>query len=374
MTKATAWAPTSKLASGVWTWRVETRDAAGVTMGTERRGPSRVSATWRPPRPSGSRDPVSSTPSSRLSGRVEPGARVGLLSVVPRSIAVGDRDLNYTVTTADLGRKLTLRATAKLGLARRDDDKQRDHRRPGRGPGGRHASDHHRQRFRRRNAHRRHADLENPDVTMTHRWLVGGTSVGTGPTFAVRASDLGKQVTFEVTGKRTDYAKAVVTSAPVTVQAGGALQATVQPVITGTPASGQQPHRAPGVWSQPSPTFKYQWLRNGTPIPSATGTTYRLTSEDAGTNVAVTVLASKTGFNDGSANAAAVAVARLKSTTAGALKASRIKVGSRGQAQRHGHRQRAQPRRPASSRSSTRARRSRSSPWRRSTRARRPSS
>ena len=72
---------------------------------------------------------------------------------------------------------------------------------------------------------------------------------------------------------------------------------------------------------------KYQWLRNGTPIPGATDADLPTDGRRRRDERRSTVLASKTGFSDGSANAAAVAVARLKSTTAGALKAFRIEVG-----------------------------------------------
>ena len=57
----------------------------------------------------------------------------------------------------------------------------------------------------------------------------------------------------------------------VVATAGGALQATVRPSISGTAAVGQHAQRRPGhVDRQPPPTFTYQWLRNGAPIPGAT--------------------------------------------------------------------------------------------------------
>jgi hypothetical protein len=170
-----------------------------------------------------------------------------------------------------------------------------------------------------------------PDVTTTYQWLRNGTTISgaTTTSYTLTVTDLGKEIALRATGKKAGFEDSVALSNVVVATAGGALQATAQPAITGTAASGSTLRVEPGTWSQSSPTFKYQWLRNGAPIPSATSSSYRLTTEDAGQNVAVTVLASKMGFVDGSANAAAVAVARLKSTAAGALKASRIKVGKR---------------------------------------------
>jgi hypothetical protein len=165
-----------------------------------------------------------------------------------------------------------------------------------------------------------------PGVTTSQRWLVNGSNVGTGSTFTVRATDLGKQVTFEVTGRRTGYADTVVTSAPLTVQPGGALQATAQPTVTGKAVVGEALKVATGTWSQPSASFRYQWLRTGTPIPGATSSSYRLAPEDAGRDVSVVVSATKSGFTDGSATTAAVAVARMSSTVAGTLKADRVKL------------------------------------------------
>lgn len=332
ITKATSWSPTTKLASGDWTWLVEPRDTAGVAMGSGAARAFRVTDDLKASQP----------------GRIEGSGQLDTIltayppvwSQTPTSVsyqwfrdnvAVGDSTLNYTVAAADLGRRITLRATAVLpGSPDAISISNAITAVQGAAPvaatpptivgnatvgetltGGMPA-------------------WVNPGVTMTQRWLINGASVGTAPTFTVRAADLGKQVTFEVTGRRTGYADAVVTSAAVTVQPGGVLQATVQPAITGTAAMGGALRASTGTWTQESPSLSYQWVRTGAPIPGATSASYRLTAEDAGKDVAVIVLATKPGFADGAATSAAVAVARLASTTAGALKSSRIKVGKRG--------------------------------------------
>jgi hypothetical protein len=170
-----------------------------------------------------------------------------------------------------------------------------------------------------------------PDVTTTYQWLRNGSTISgaTVLNYTLTTADLGKEISLRATGRKSGFQDSVVVSNVVVATAGGALTATVQPTITGTPESGSTLRVSPGTWSQPSPAFKYQWLRTGAPIPNATSASYRLTPEDAGKNISVTVLASKAGFNDGSATAVAVAVPKLKSTTTATLSATRIKPGTR---------------------------------------------
>ena len=94
------------------------------------------------------------------------------------------------------------------------------------------------------------------------------------------------------------YADGVTVSNAVGATAGGALQATVQPTITGTAEVGSTPsavdrHLVAAVADRSSTSG----CATGAPIPNATGSTYRLTPEDAGKNISVTVLATKTGLH-----------------------------------------------------------------------------
>lgn len=170
-----------------------------------------------------------------------------------------------------------------------------------------------------------------PDVITSYQWQRNGAPIlgATIATYTLTVADLGKEISLRATGRKAGFQDVVASSNVVIVTAGGALQATVQPTITGTVKVGGTLQVTPGTWSQPTPIFKYQWLRTGAPIPNATAATYRLTPEDAGKNISATVLASKSGFADGSASAVAVAVPKMVSTTTATMSATRIKPGTR---------------------------------------------
>jgi ELWxxDGT repeat protein len=80
-----------------------------------------------------------------------------------------------------------------------------------------------------------------------------------------------------------------------TSQADETRQATVAPSISGTPADGQKLTGAKGTWTLEPNHYVYQWLRNGTPVPNATGTEYTPSSADAGAQVTFRVTASGIG-------------------------------------------------------------------------------
>ena len=171
--------------------------------------------------------------------------------------------------------------------------------------------------------------FEPGDATLSYQWLRNGAMIfnATEPTYTLTAQDFAIGISLRVTAKRVGFDDAVTVSNVIGATAGGALQATTQPSITGTPQSGSSLMVATGTWSQAYPTFAYQWLRTGAPIAGATGSFYTLTPADAGKDVSVTVLASKTGFADGAATAPSTFVQKLQSTTTSTLSTTTIKRG-----------------------------------------------
>jgi hypothetical protein len=89
---------------------------------------------------------------------------------------------------------------------------------------------------------------------------------------------------------------------------------TVAPAITGTAQEGQTLTCSTGTWSG-SPSYTYQWKRNGSNIGSATNSTYTVVTADVGQSIKCTVTA--TNFI-GSASADSNTVTPTSSTDADA--------------------------------------------------------
>ena len=143
-----------------------------------------------------------------------------------------------------------------------------------------------------------------PTITYAYQWQRGGSNIGgaTGNTYALVTADAGANITCTVTATNA-AGNTSATSAAVGPVLGVPVN-SVLPVISGTTTVGQTLTTTAGTWSG-SPTYTYQWLRNGSSISGATASTYVLVSADATTNVSVTVTATN-GVGNASATAAAV--------------------------------------------------------------------
>lgn len=98
------------------------------------------------------------------------------------------------------------------------------------------------------------------------------------------------------------------------IDGGDAPTNTVAPAITGTAQEGQTLTCSTGTWTG-SPTYTYQWKRNGNNITSATNSTYTLVTADVGQSIKCTVTATNVL---GSANADSNTVTPTASTDADA--------------------------------------------------------
>jgi hypothetical protein len=83
---------------------------------------------------------------------------------------------------------------------------------------------------------------------------------------------------------------------------------SVLPAITGTTTVGQTLTCSSGTWTL-SPSFAYQWLRDGVPISGATASTRVLAAPDAGALMSCTVVATKNGVSAVATSAQTAAIA-----------------------------------------------------------------
>lgn len=119
-----------------------------------------------------------------------------------------------------------------------------------------------------------------PPPTFTYQWLRGGVDIpsATADTYVVQEADEAKSLSCEVTARNSE-GEATANSNSVTVAAGAPENATA-PEIAGETAPGDVLACSPGTWKgQPSPTFEYEWLRDGT-ATIVTASTYTITEAD----------------------------------------------------------------------------------------------
>ena len=84
---------------------------------------------------------------------------------------------------------------------------------------------------------------------------------------------------------------------------------TAAPVISGTPSAGQTLSCSTGTWTNSPTGYAYQWNRDGSAIPGATGSSYTVQGADQGHTLTCTVIASNSAGAGTGATSAGVAVA-----------------------------------------------------------------
>jgi hypothetical protein len=149
-------------------------------------------------------------------------------------------------------------------------------------------------------------------LTYTYSWYrdgvaIGGASARTHPKYDVVSADLGKRLTVKVTADRAGYAQGSATSAPSeAVAAGAALVATTPPATTGTLAVGSYIQVSNGAWNPAAQSWSYQWLVDGVAVSGLVANRVQIQSAWAGKSVVARVTAKRTGWTNGTADAAAV--------------------------------------------------------------------
>jgi len=154
-------------------------------------------------------------------------------------------------------------------------------------------------------------------VSLAYQWRLNGSDIGgqTNPTYTVKPSDVGSQITVAVTGSKAAMASTTVESAPLTiVQTLGSV--TAGPLtIAGMPVVGVELSAQPQSWTPTGLVYDYQWNRDGTPIAAALTSTYTPVTADLGHHLTVTVTGGKSGYTSASKTSAATDPVRLNTAS-----------------------------------------------------------
>ena len=140
----------------------------------------------------------------------------------------------------------------------------------------------------------------NPTPTYTRQWRRGSTNIAgaTGTSYTLVEDDIGQTITCVVTATNSEGSD-TATSNELGPVAGIAPDFTVDPVLTGTPTVGETLTVTNGTaGGTPAATFARAWLRDGTAIAGATGSTRVLTEDDIGAQISVRVTATNSAGSD----------------------------------------------------------------------------
>lgn len=139
--------------------------------------------------------------------------------------------------------------------------------------------------------------------TFTYQWFAAGAPLAgaTGSTLALGSTHVGKRISVAVTGQRSGYQGATVSSdlTPFVVAPG-------TPTVSGTPIMGATLTAAPGTWASGT-TLALEWLADGAPIAGATGTTLAVGAALDGKALAVRVIGTRSGWGTVTRTSAATA-------------------------------------------------------------------
>lgn len=135
---------------------------------------------------------------------------------------------------------------------------------------------------------------DDAPTSFAYQWKVNGVNSGTGSSYAVKAGDIGYNVTCVVTASNAG-GSASATASGVGPVIDLAPANTVAPVCSGTATVGQTLSVTNGTWTNTPTSYAYQWKRGGTAISGANAGTYALVSPDNGATITCAVTATNSG-------------------------------------------------------------------------------
>lgn len=132
-----------------------------------------------------------------------------------------------------------------------------------------------------------------PSPSISYQWRANGAAIAGAQksTYVLTVADHTKRITVTVTGKRSGWTSASRTSA-ATAQVTRTFATAPVPVITGSAQVGSILTAKAGTWSG-SPALTYQWLRSGKAIAGATRASYTVVKADLNTTLSVKVTATR---------------------------------------------------------------------------------
>jgi hypothetical protein len=136
------------------------------------------------------------------------------------------------------------------------------------------------------------------DVTLSYRWLRNGADIqgAVDSTYALTRDDVGTTISVRVTGTKPGFPEVSQESETVG-PIGKAVIRSNRPLVSGAAVFDQQLAVDDLDWGSQDIKFRYQWLRDGVPIPGATRRTYRLGEADLRSRIAVDVSGRLGGFD-----------------------------------------------------------------------------
>ncbi|WP_028650562.1 Ig-like domain repeat protein [Nocardioides halotolerans] len=305
-TPTTKWAPIQSIAGGSWQWRVTAYDTAGHLL---------ADSTWLHPFTVVD-TPVATVPVSITgSGVVDSTITLNpaqwnmpnnVLDITYQwfrgtSAVAGATGVTYDVTAADIGKAITVKATAtrqgyKTGTSTSNAITGTQAGAPvatvpvtidGTG-------------FQGSTLTLSPPTWDLPGVTTTYQWFRGTSSVSgqTGTTYVVGPSDIGKEITVKATATKPGYATGLSVSNAITGALNPAPVATTPVSLTGTGEVGSVITMTPPVWDTADVTVTYQWFRDTSAFTN-NATTYTIASGDVGKTITVKATAAKAGYVSG---------------------------------------------------------------------------
>jgi hypothetical protein len=148
-------------------------------------------------------------------------------------------------------------------------------------------------------------------TSVAYQWLRDGTPIpgATGPSHTPDLDDLGARLSVRITTGRTGLLGAGRITTSPSEPVGLAPAPSVSPEVSGDPTTAEVGTLLRGeVTLPPGWAATYEWLRDGVPIPGATGTAYQVVAADQGHQVAWRVTADLLGHEQAQAVSGAVTV------------------------------------------------------------------